>query len=192
MDLTTLLFLAGVWVVLSLLGRAKKQSQRGRTAAPGGPLEPTLGRPPVRRPDRTQTEGSRLEQWLRELETTLQNAESGPRGRHADRALEDAEDVEDRETLEIEPVVVSMPIPDRPERIVESRDADAEKLISRRIKEAELRNRALTLADHRAFDKKIRQQKPIKVLVKPTDKEHRDRLRQAVIWMEILGPPKGL
>ena len=51
------------------------------------------------------------------------------------------------------------------------------------------RNRALRSADHKAFDKRIREAAPEqKVERRYTAKSMRD----AFIWREILGPPKAL
>ncbi len=69
-------------------------------------------------------------------------------------------------------------------------DSGAEALVQRRIQAAAARNRALTDADHAEFDLRVKREavKPpaLRTLVA------RDRLRNAMVWREILGPPLAL
>jgi len=65
-------------------------------------------------------------------------------------------------------------------------DEEAETVIARRLAGAEARSKALSEADHLAFEERIRQQ--------PADHTATRRytsrqLRDAVVWREILGPP---
>jgi hypothetical protein len=68
-------------------------------------------------------------------------------------------------------------------------DDEAERVIARRVADAENRIGGRTKADHLAFDQRIRQQ--------PADKTSTSgytarKLRQAVVWREILDPPVSL
>jgi hypothetical protein len=120
----------------------------------------------------------------------------GPLGRASRTNHESAEDVEDRTSLEdegreleerrLQNVEVFTP---RPERVVQNRDEEAEALVQRRIKSAEARNRPHAAADHRVFDQAIRAPSaPVEVRQRLTPQG----LREALVWREILGPPKSL
>lgn len=120
----------------------------------------------------------------------------GPLGRASRTSLESAEDVEDRTSLEdegrqeearrLQNVEVFTP---RPERVVQNRDEEAEAIVQRRIKQAEARNRPHADADHRRFDKSIREAAaPVAVRQRLTPQG----LREALVWREILGPPKSM
>jgi hypothetical protein len=125
---------------------------------------------------------------LREFERALDQA--GPTGRRASFPLPDAEEVEERESLETEPEVVSLERDvRRAPRQEFTQDADVEKLVARRITAAVARDAARTKADHIIFDSQIRQE--------PADHTATRRytlpeLRRAVMWREILGPPISL
>jgi len=117
---------------------------------------------------------------------------TGPMGRPAKGGLESAEEVEERDTLEIGPRVVSMEgAPERTGRVLVDHDSQAEGVARRRVTEAQARNRGLTRADHSAFDKRIRgaglPAPATAGAVRPAFP--RAALRQAIIWQEILAPP---
>ncbi|MBK8005815.1 MAG: hypothetical protein IPK12_18335 [Gemmatimonadetes bacterium] len=124
----------------------------------------------------------------------------GPLGRSADRAIPEAEDVEERGSLEGESLEVaeSLEILDetrlRPPRRIEDQDDLAEQVAQRRVKQAEQRNQAHRAADHAAFHDHIAQGEigadagAEQAAARGT---RRQQLRQAVIWREILGPPRG-
>ena len=139
--------------------------------------------------DPTQREGSQLEQLLRQLGRTLDQA-GGPLGRTPDRPLPSAGEQEEGESLEVAPVARSLESDaTRSTRVTVDQDDEAERVAARRIVDAEGRTRALTKADHLAFDQRIRQE--------PADKTATRRysprqLREAVVWREILGPPVSL
>ncbi len=123
---------------------------------------------------------------------TQPSPRTGPLGRSAERGLESAEEVEARDTPEAEPRVVSMEgTPDRPDRILVDYDSRAEGIARQRVTEAQARNRGLTVADHDAFDKRIRgtglPAPATAGAVRPAFP--RAALRQAIIWQEILAPP---
>jgi hypothetical protein len=139
--------------------------------------------------DRTQVEGARLEQLLRQLGRTLEEA-AGPTGRPADRALPSAEEQEERGTLEGEPEVQSLESDaGRPDRAVVDQDDEAEGIVARRLQAAEAHLAPRTRAEHEAFDARIREEAPEQAAAA---QRRARQLREAVIWREILGPPVSL
>jgi hypothetical protein len=120
----------------------------------------------------------------------------GPLGRISRTGLQSAEDVEDRTSLEDEGQLVQERrlqnvevFTDRPERVIQNRDEEAEAVVQRRIKSAEARNRPLDSADHASFDQSIRA--PVNAAAGPPRLTVQG-LRDAFVWREILGPPKSL
>jgi hypothetical protein len=121
--------------------------------------------------------------------------EAGPLGRHSRVRLPSAEEIEDRESLEESGALVAAarlenldPVP-RHQRVEVDQDDGAEALVQRRIKEAEARNTAFSAADHARFHEKIKQTESTPAAgIGLTVTE----LRQALVWREILGPPKAL
>jgi hypothetical protein len=189
-DFGGLLVLGAVWLLFSLLGRARGQSQpRPRT----GPQVPQPRPPAARDPspgDATQREGSRLEQLLRELERNLEQAAGGQQrtpARLPVPPLPDDEDVEERGSLEVPERVVSMETEvERPARVTYDQDSGAEDLVRRRIAAAEARSGALTKVDHKTFDTRIRQEPADHTAVR---RYTTAQLRNAIVWREILGRP---
>ena len=178
MDPTVALILGVLWVLMNLFAGRKKTPP---PSEPGPGYQPD--QPP---PDATQQEGSRLEMVLREFQRSLENAEATTR-RHAGEPLPEDEDVEQRQSLESEPEIVSLEEEvRRPSRRLYTQDADAEQLVQRRITAASDRDTARTKADHVQFDDRIRKE--------PSDQTSTrgytaKQLRDAVVWREILGPP---
>ncbi len=191
MDFGGLLVLGVVWLLFSLLGRARGDT-RPRPRTPPRlpqpqPTSTTLRVPPR---DATQREGSRLEQLLRELERSLEQAGTG-QGRTEARLpvppLPDDEDVEERTSLEEPENVVSLEQEvHRPARVRQDHDSEAEELVRRRIAAAEARDGALTTADHTRFDTRIRQEPADHTAVRRYTPA---QLRDAIVWREIPGPP---
>lgn len=104
--------------------------------------------------------------------------------------FEDDEEVEEAVSLETEPIVESLETEvRRPERVLVDQDDQAEGVVARRIKWAEDHGKRLSMADHRRFDQQIRAAAPV---VPDAGMAHRDRIRQRIIWSEILGPPLAL
>ena len=66
-------------------------------------------------------------------------------------------------------------------------DDAAEAVVRRRIEAARRRDRALTKADHEAFDARIRQEPADHTAV--ARRFTPAQLRDAIVWREILGPP---
>ena len=188
MDTKGLIFLAVVWFLFNLIARKK-----GPPGHPKGQPEPGHGTPrPLPRPatmDPTQREGSQLEQLLRQLGRTLDQA-GDPLGRLPDRPIPSAEEEEEGQSLEVTPVVRSREIDvPRISRLPVDQDDEAERVAARRISAAEGRDRGHSKADHLAFDQRIKRE--------PADKTSTRgytvrKLREAVVWREILGPPVSL
>jgi len=75
------------------------------------------------------------------------------------------------------------------ERAVVDQDDEAERLEQKRMAAAEANQRALTDADHEAFEQRIRQEPADKTATRGYTTR---QLRQAMVWREILGPPVSL
>jgi hypothetical protein len=115
---------------------------------------------------------------------------SGPAGRAPDRRLPPADEVEERESLEVSPEVQSLETdPRRAARVEVDRDDEAEQVAARRIAAAEAQGKPLTRAEHVAFDARIRQEPADKTATRGYTAR---QLRDAVVWREILGPPISL
>ena len=161
-----LLVLFAVAVILSRLRKARRQQADSRRM-------PSIdARSPV------------LDAWRRALD------QAGPIGRRPDRALEPAEEVEDRESLEVAERVASRePVVAREQRQVVDLDDESRLAVARRLKESAARNRPHTRADHREFDAKLRDASP-----QPAPAPlalARERMREAMKWREILDRPVG-
>ena len=178
MDPTVALILGALWVLMNLFA--------GRKKTPPSPDYREPPQPDDSSRDATQREGSRLELVLREFQRSLENAEITTR-RHAGEPLPDDEDIEERQSLEREPEIVSLEEEvHRPARRAYTQDAEAEQLVQQRITAAAARDTARTKADHVQFDERIR--------TEPADQTSTrgytaKQLRDAVVWREILGPP---
>lgn len=202
MDIGTALTLGFLWLLFSLISGKKKYREGQRPKASQSRPEsdttlraqlplplppPSVGHLP--HADPSQREGFRLESLLKELAQTLDQS-SGPLGRAPDTRLPSAEESEEGISLETPAQVVSRELPvTREERVLVDRDDEAEQVEARRIAAAEARSGPLTRPDHFTFDQRIRQE--------PADHTatagfRADKLRQAVVWREILGPPLGL
>jgi hypothetical protein len=186
-DLNGLLILGFVWLVVNLLSRARGDARPKPRTAPQQP--PPRTPPRTSGPaagDPTQREGSRLERLLRELERNLEEA-GGVQTRPARVPLPEAEEVEERTSLEAPAQVVSLETEVvRPRRAVVDHDDAAEAVVGRRIAAAAARSGELTRADHARFDEQIRQQPADHTAVRRYTPA---QLRDAIVWREILGPP---
>ena len=177
-----------LWLLFNLFGRKRKSlDPKDRpTARPGV-------HPPVRLPstgsDPTQMEGARLQDLLRELGKTLDTA-AGQRGRPVPGRLPAPKRVEPPRSLEATTEARSLEEDvQRPTRAVVDADDEAEAIVARRIAAAEANARPLEAADHLAFDARIRQEPADATGTKGYSMR---RLRDAVVWSEILGPPVSL
>jgi hypothetical protein len=169
--------------ILREIERVKQSQQLPRPGAPRrlppAPREkpaPARRPPPPRRPEIVQDE-------------------RGPLGRMAKARLASAEEVEERTSLEErgtrgEPQALGISDLELERRrpVIVDLDEVGAAAAARRIQEAEARNRPLAAADHRAFDERIRAGE---VQDAGAPRFEKARLRQAVIWREILGPPKA-
>lgn len=104
---------------------------------------------------------------------------------------------EEARSLETEPEVKSLEVDQvRPERPLINRDLEGEELVQRRIEWAQAHASPLTPEDHRRFDARIRPAttpSPARPTPQAELAEARHaKLRQMVIWQEILGKPKSL
>jgi hypothetical protein len=182
--------LALFYFVLSLLG---KLGQRGKEAGKGGARNRAPAPVARREPGTAPTT---LEDLLAEMRGELDRA----RGQ---APIEPEWEVEEEEDLYAEPqyqrpegsptwnAPVSTENTSWNEALdLENLDDQAAEAAQRRIREAEARNREWQLADHKAFDIKIRA--PAVVRTDVTRQAARLRLREAIILREVLGPPKGL
>jgi hypothetical protein len=191
-DFGGLVVLGIAWLLFSLLGRARGESGTRPRTGPQVP-QPRTSPPTARDPsqgDATQREGSRLEQFLRELERNLDPA-AGAQQRTPARLpvppLHDDEDVEERGSLEVPERVVSLEAEvRRAPRAEYDQDSGAEELVRRRIAAAEARSGPLRRTDHKAFDARIRQEPADHTAVRRYTPA---QLRGAIVWREILGPP---
>lgn len=148
-------------------------------------------RPSAPGADATQREGLRLDELMRELGRTLDQA-AGTGSRAPDRGLPGGKQKE-VESLEVAPVVRSLEtVPVRPERRVVDQDDQAEAVVARRLKAGEAQWAPRTRADHQAFDARIRQEAPDKTATSATRGITVRQLRNAMVWREILGPPVSL
>ena len=117
--------------------------------------------------------------------------EHGPLGRRSTVRLQPAEEVEELESLERAPEVVSLEGPgDRPARVVVDHDSEIAETQRRRLAVADSHSGPLTRADHQRFDQAIRgASAPAPTQPAPTRAPAGQSLRQAFIWAEVLGKP---
>ncbi|MCL4865879.1 MAG: hypothetical protein KJZ47_08300 [Gemmatimonadales bacterium] len=203
-DIGPFALLALVWWVFSILGEAKKRQQKGKGRPPVQRPSSPRAEVPTRRPaagDPSQREGSRLEQILREMERALDPMsqlpppEPEPEQRGSwDTGMAEVEEVE--ALTDYRPEVASredLSNFERPEREVIILGGDQEELQRRRMKYADVRSKALTKADHDRFDARIRQPQVVAAVAEsPPPTARMARLRQAIIWREVLGPPVAM
>jgi hypothetical protein len=187
-----LILFGALWLLGKVLEKAKpKQKPDGeRHRAPRTGLSPRRP-PPAHEPavlDATQREGSRLELVLRELQRSLEQAETV--GGSTTIRLPPVEEMEERESLEVEPEVRSLEsdVP-RAGRQEIDQDEDAEQIEARRIAAAAARDAPRSKADHTEFDQRIRQQPADHTATRGYTPQ---QLREAMVWREILGPPTSL
>jgi hypothetical protein len=114
-------------------------------------------------------------------------------GRPASVPLPSAEDLEERESLESEPVIESLETEvRRPDRTARDWLRQAEEREQARLAEVEARERPSHRTRHAEFDRRIRAEPVAPVL--PVASRRRlttAEIRQAFIWAEILGRPRG-
>lgn len=118
-------------------------------------------------------------------------SEGGPLGRHSRTRLPPAEEVEERDSYEGRSLEVEEQVENLDNRIrkLVDQDDEAEATIQRRLAHSAARDHAHRSTDHKAFDKRIREPAP----VEKTERRYpAAAMRDALVWREILGPPKAL
>jgi hypothetical protein len=190
--------------ILKEIEKVKAQHQPDTTRslptpqAPRPLPQPTAQSPAARKPP-TARERPAPAARKREVPRrgSVEQSDRGPLGRHSRSQLPGAEEVEVRTTWEDQgslEVEESIEVLDdtrlRPPRVEYDADEGAEEVVRRRIVAAESRNRALNAADHEAFDQR-RMKGEVKAAA-PVARFPVQRLRDAFIWREVLGPPKAL
>ncbi len=196
MDLTSLLLLLFLYGVVNLLFRGRQQAPDEPEEAGAPPPLPHPERPPVRRgPPAKAGGGTELERLLEAFEEEVRTARrgrtAGPMGRRT-APLEGAEEIEERGSLEVEPVVESLEVEyRRPQRAEVDHDRDAEEVVRRRVAWAEAQARPLRSTDHEAFDRRIREPSTADDSAARAHAARIVRLRTALIMAEVLGRPRG-
>jgi hypothetical protein len=184
LDSETIIYL--VMGGLFLVSQIKRALAAGREAPRPGPPEPRDPAPstPLSQSTPGYRQGGRLQQVLREFERALEQAEAA--GRDVKLPLPE-EEVEEPESLEAEPEVVSLEREvRRAPRQEFTQDQDAEQLVARRITAASARDSARGRRDQGKVDSPIRQEPADHTATRGYTAE---QLRRAVIWREILGRP---
>jgi len=199
-----------IWIVGVMFDKKKKEARRRKQMAQQRSalsieVEPVGAEPRARLPDASQREGSKLEQVLGQLNPEFAAlADQALAQRHHQTATEG-----EPETVARQPAEPFAAAPDdgddfmaKAEQAIAQRSrgpagrddgddfmAKAERAIARRRMTAEEYGRDRTAEDHDAFHQAVRRQDEpeakIAVAVDPT-------LEQAIIWREILGPPKAM
>jgi hypothetical protein len=193
MEFDWLWLLAAIWFVVNLISNARRKPVppgRPKPAPPTRPNMPSRPEPRIVRSgaDATQQEGSRLEQVLRNLQQTLE--EAAQTEYRTTIQLPSDEEVEERASLEVEPEVRSLDEEvHREVRRRVDREEEVGDIEGRRVKAAAERDSARSRVDHAAFDQKIRQEAADHTATRPYTAK---QLRDAIVWRELLGPPVSL
>jgi hypothetical protein len=204
-DFTTLLLLAFLYGLMSLIRAAGKRRQESPPPVDleddaGPAFEPPATRtgrrlPPPRGAKSPTAGATRLEEFLREFERRVAEAgglptNRGPMGRRESAPLAGAEEVEELESLEVEPEVRAL----GGERIWQDRLVVDEASAAEAVHQGRMRveARPLTAASHRSFDQRVRSAELAADAEADTRAVRTARLRQAIILNEVLGKPKGL
>jgi len=168
--------------ILQEIERVKREAEAGAQRPPRPAAPPTRTRPKVRvEPGPARSRPAPL-------------ADRGPLGRHSGVAIPGAEEVEVRDvlggtSLEVEPTARALGGP----RQVVDRDDEAEAVVRQRIASAQARNRPHVDADHQAFDRqRSAAQGQAQAGASRPSRVTGTQLRSAVVWREILGPPRAL
>ena len=202
MEFGFVIIVAVGWMVLNAVREATKRIPGGqRPDASGGPLSsrPGAGRNRFELPGSFADASPGLRELLDAIENAKERAETTRFGGRPARP---------------DPQPAQPPPPSRLPRVAESEipggelfedaqpvrrqrervDLDESSAdVARRRREAVARREAgRTEADHASFDSRIRQAPADATAVAVPSPESRPDLRQALIWREILGPPKSL
>ncbi len=174
-----------IWIVGAVFDKKKKEERRRRQMAQQSPptpieVESVSAGPRAGLPDASQREGSKLEQVLRQLNPEL--------AARADQALAQSGQ---QAPAEGKPEVIVRPAVE-PAIVADDSDdfmAKAERAIARRRSVAEEYSRGRTAQDHSEFHQAARRPVALEVESLP---DEAPSLEQAVIWREILGPPRAM
>lgn len=173
-----------IWIIGSLFEQKKRQQRRAQRPTPARPVEDGGGERPGDLPAARREVGSRLEEVLRQLDPALADAISQSR-KPTPRAVPRPEpQVVSTETEldQLEELRARRPEIDRAEEGAE--------IGRRRLAEAAARNRPRRASDHAAFHDAIRAPEDA-VEVARHPRYDSKKMRDAVVWREIIGPPKA-
>lgn len=194
MEFGFVIIVAVAWMVLNAVREAAKRMPGGpRPGSSGGPLSPRpgAGRTRLELPESFADASPGLRDLLDAIENAKARAEFGPSERQVPRPAAP------RRMPAPEPEVVRDEVfedarPVRPQRQRVDLDESSAEVARRRREAAARRETGRTEADHTAFDARIRQEPADATRVAVPAPESRPDLRQALVWREILSPPKSL
>ena len=198
-----------IWIVGAIFDKKKKQERRRKQMAQQRPPlsidpEPVSADPRAQLPDASPREGSKLEQMLRQLNPEFAAlADQALAQAHQQTATEGKPEVTVRQP--VEPFAAAPDDGDdfmakaeramaQRSRVTVARDdtddfmAKAERVIAQRRIVAEEYSSERTAEDHDTFHQAVRRP-PESEAKGPTDAP--PTLEQAIIWREIIGPPKA-
>ena len=79
-----------------------------------------------------------------------------------------------------------------PSEVAVDHDDEAERIVRRRRREVEARNRALAGEDHEAFEARVRQEEQEEAVKRRGTPVATGQLQKLIVWQEILGRPVGM
>ena len=173
-----------IWIIGVMFDKKRKEERRRRAAKSRVPtpveFESVVSEPEGRDP--SQLEGGLLEKFLRQLDPQLADQALG---KH--RSVPKVEPEPQASGEASSPVPVTTTRGSRP--AADDRAEETRAIIERRLKAAEARVTGRTTRDHAIFHDAIREPgKKVRKRVRfPTS-----AMRHAVVWREILGPPKAM
>ena len=194
MEFSFVIIVAVAWMVLNAVREATKKMPGGqRPGSSGGPLSPRpgAGRTRFELPEGFADASPGLRDLLDAIENAKARAERGPIAGQVPRpAAPRRLPAPEAEVVREEVFEDARPVRRQRQR-VDLDESSAE--VARQRREAVARREAgRSDADHTAFDARIRQQPADATRVAVPAPESRPDLRQALIWREILSPPKSL
>ena len=194
MEFGFVIIVAVAWMVLNAVREATKKLPGGHwPGGSGGPLAPRpgAGRARLELPESFADATPGLRDLLDAIEQAKARAEGGRVERPVSRpAAARTLPAPEPEMVSEEVFEDARPVRRQRERVdLDESSAD----VARRRREAVARREAgRTDADHTAFDARIRQEPADATRVAVPAPESRPDLRQALVWREILSPPKSL
>lgn len=164
-------------------------------APPAPPPAPRAPEPQLPAPRRVPTaKPPRPVPTRRTRDLEVESRRSGPLGRAPDRALPEAEAIEERTSLEVDRPVTSYDdvVPVREASRYLDLDEESAKAAQRRLDSAEARNRAHTAQDHDDFHRRISAPDAMADEAVVRTAARRRALRAAILTGEVLAPPVSL